>query len=398
MSKKRAVLIDDSKLARFALTKQLKDQGLKVEAFESAEQGLAYLETEPADAVFMDHLMPGMDGLEATRAIRRNPDTANIPVVLCTSNDSEEHRRAALEAGAVDLLPKPVDPSRLTEVLARIAHAESVPQQPPAAGTADLEALVTSRVRGLLEGDALRALVAAAVETRIADLREELESLRQATTRLSQTPPVDEEALLETAEANATRIVHEALEAREADAGPQIDARLQQLETRVTDLANARGPTVDPSAVVEEARRAALESVELRTRELVADREAAPPAAPDPRIDALSNDLAGVVGQVDERIEASQRSVHEEVRRLLDERDAAATGAAPALPPDVEERLARLESTVSGVDTAPGDAGLVEQGLDEVKRALGSIEGRVKLYAAGAALIGIAAALFVKFT
>jgi CheY-like chemotaxis protein len=91
MSKKRVVLIDDSKLARFALTKQLKDQGLKVEAFESAEQGLAYLETEPADAVFMDHLMPGMDGLEATRAIRGNPDTANIPVVLCTSNDTEEH-------------------------------------------------------------------------------------------------------------------------------------------------------------------------------------------------------------------------------------------------------------------------------------------------------------------
>ena len=116
MSKKRVVLIDDSKLARFALTKQLKDQGLKVEAFESAEQGLAYLEKEPADAVFMDHLMPGMDGLEATRAIRGNPGTANIPVVLCTSNDSEEHRRAALGAGAVDLLPKPVDPARLTGI------------------------------------------------------------------------------------------------------------------------------------------------------------------------------------------------------------------------------------------------------------------------------------------
>ncbi len=394
MSKKRVVLIDDSKLARFALTKQLKDQGLKVEAFESAEAGLAYLEGEPADAVFMDHLMPGMDGLEATRAIRRNPDTANIPVVLCTSNDSEEHRRAALGAGAVDLLPKPVDPARLTEVLAKIAQAEPAPQAPPAAGTADLEALVASRVQALLGGDALRALVQAAVEARVADLREELESLRRATTTLSQTPPVDEEALLETAEANATRIVHGAIEARESGAGAKIDARLQQLEARVADLAGAGGAAIDASAVAEEARRAAVEGVEQRVKELVADREAAPAVPRDPRIDALSGELAGIVGQLDE----SRRSVRDEILRVLEERDAAATGAAPALPPAIEERLARLESAGAEGDAAPGDPGLFQQALDEVKRGLGSLEGKLKRYAAGAALIGIAAALAARFT
>ena len=102
-----ALLVDDSKSARFVLGKLLKGHDFEVEMVDSAEAALSFLESQRPDAIFMDHMMPGMDGLSATSAIKNNPQTSHIPVVMCTSNDGEQYQKEARSHGALATLQKP---------------------------------------------------------------------------------------------------------------------------------------------------------------------------------------------------------------------------------------------------------------------------------------------------
>jgi len=118
-----ALLVDDSKSARFALRKLLERNGLRVDIAENAEQALGYLNDNHPDVIFMDHLMPGMDGFEAVRIIKNQPNTAGIPVVMCTSKDGDAYAAEALAIGAVDILSKPATPGSLEVVLSKLCEA-----------------------------------------------------------------------------------------------------------------------------------------------------------------------------------------------------------------------------------------------------------------------------------
>ena len=85
MTIKSALLVDDSKVARFALSKLLEKLNLKVDMVSSGEEALTFLKnnTNP-DVIFMDHLMPGMNGVDATKEIKMNSATSEIPVIMCT--------------------------------------------------------------------------------------------------------------------------------------------------------------------------------------------------------------------------------------------------------------------------------------------------------------------------
>ena len=89
MTLKRALVVDDSKSARIALKKQLEEHDLQVELAASGEEALEMLKTHMVDVIFMDHVMPGMDGLEAVGVIKSNPLTATIPVMMYTSKEGE---------------------------------------------------------------------------------------------------------------------------------------------------------------------------------------------------------------------------------------------------------------------------------------------------------------------
>lgn len=125
MTMRKILLVDDSKSARYAMRTMLQKHNCEVEPVESAEAALEKIKDSPPDAVFMDHLMPGMSGFDALDAIKANPKTAHIPVVMCTSNYEDVYQKQAREKGALGILPKPGTPESLAAVLADIDAANA---------------------------------------------------------------------------------------------------------------------------------------------------------------------------------------------------------------------------------------------------------------------------------
>jgi CheY-like chemotaxis protein len=117
VSAKRALIVDDSKSARVVLARMLEKYDLKVDTTESAEDAIEYLKANRPDVIFMDHLMPGMDGFQAVQAIKSNPATATIPIMMYTSQEGELYVGQARALGAVGVMPKQVAPVDVSKVL-----------------------------------------------------------------------------------------------------------------------------------------------------------------------------------------------------------------------------------------------------------------------------------------
>jgi CheY-like chemotaxis protein len=165
---KRALIVDDSRSARVILSRMLEGYGLQVDSSESAELALEFLRQARPDVIFMDHLMPGMDGFQAIQAIKGNPDTATIPVVMYTSQEGELYVSQARALGAVGVLPKTVKHADVSRVLyqlrllperrdgrvATVAHQEgavAVQLEPMRPAPGELETAIRTAVAPLLK-------------------------------------------------------------------------------------------------------------------------------------------------------------------------------------------------------------------------------------------------------
>ena len=115
--KKLALVVDDSSLARAVLKKMLLERQMLVDTVVSAEEALVYLYTNQPDVIFMDHVMPGMDGLLAVKAIKNNPKTGVIPIMMYTSKGGDMYVSQARALGAVGVLPKQLEPAELDKTL-----------------------------------------------------------------------------------------------------------------------------------------------------------------------------------------------------------------------------------------------------------------------------------------
>ena len=138
---KRALIVDDSRSARVILSRMLEGYGLQVDSSESAEHALEYLRQTRPDVIFMDHLMPGMDGFQAIQAIKGNPDTAMIPVVMYTSQEGELYVSQARALGAVGVLPKTVKQADVSRVLYQLRLLPERRETRPAAPSSCFTAL-----------------------------------------------------------------------------------------------------------------------------------------------------------------------------------------------------------------------------------------------------------------
>ncbi len=106
MGAKRALIVDDSKSARVFLSRILEKYEIDVDSVENAEAAIEFLGSHRPDVIFLDHMMPGMDGFQAVQAIKNNPRTATIPIMMYTSQEASctwagacaRRRRRAAEA------------------------------------------------------------------------------------------------------------------------------------------------------------------------------------------------------------------------------------------------------------------------------------------------------------
>jgi CheY-like chemotaxis protein len=145
-----ALVVDDSKVGRLTMMKKLEAMGLKVELAESGPQALDYLSQQHPDLIFMDHMMPEMDGFEVTRRLKADPATREIPVIIISGNDEDSFVQEARAAGAVDAIAKPPATEVLEALLASLpkvsvqAPMPAVPEPAPAPAVdmAELQALV----------------------------------------------------------------------------------------------------------------------------------------------------------------------------------------------------------------------------------------------------------------
>ncbi|MBI3900381.1 MAG: response regulator [Gammaproteobacteria bacterium] len=117
MAIKNVLVVDDSATDTHLLTELLKKNGYAVSTASSGEEGIVKAKKEKPDLILMDIVMPGMSGFEATRSITRDPDTSNIPIIICSTKGQETDKAWGLRQGAKDYLVKPINEKVLIEKL-----------------------------------------------------------------------------------------------------------------------------------------------------------------------------------------------------------------------------------------------------------------------------------------
>lgn len=108
MAIKNVLVVDDSPTEIHILSEMLKKNGFSVITASNGEEAIAKSKSGKPDLILMDVVMPGMSGFETTRAITKNPETANIPVIICTTKGQETDKAWGLRQGAKDYIVKPV--------------------------------------------------------------------------------------------------------------------------------------------------------------------------------------------------------------------------------------------------------------------------------------------------
>jgi two-component system cell cycle response regulator DivK len=111
----KVLLVEDNEMNRDMLSRRLTRRGFQVVCAVDGQQGVDLTRSEKPDIILMDMSLPVMDGWEATRRIKSDGATHNVPVIALTSHAMCGDREKAIEAGCDDYDTKPVDLDRLLE-------------------------------------------------------------------------------------------------------------------------------------------------------------------------------------------------------------------------------------------------------------------------------------------
>lgn len=122
----KITIIEDEEDISHLLVYNLEKEGYSVSAYESGEQGLSAIRTNPPGLVLLDLMLPGMGGMDVCRRMKQDAATKDIPVIIISAKGEESDIVAGLELGADDYLPKPFSPkillARIRTVLRRVTQ------------------------------------------------------------------------------------------------------------------------------------------------------------------------------------------------------------------------------------------------------------------------------------
>ncbi len=109
------LIVDDSPTELHVMQKALERHGFEIACADNGAEGIRKAKEMRPDLIFMDVVMPGINGFQATRTLANDPDTRSIPIVMVTTKGQETDRIWGLRQGAVDYMVKPVTPAKLVE-------------------------------------------------------------------------------------------------------------------------------------------------------------------------------------------------------------------------------------------------------------------------------------------
>jgi two-component system cell cycle response regulator len=331
----RALVVDDSKVGRLTMLRKLETLGIRVDMAESGHQALESLEQSRPDLIFMDHMMPDMDGFEVTRRIKASPVFRDIPVVIVSGNDEADFVHQAREAGALDAIAKPPATDVLERLLAALpklptgATAGVPVKAPPVPGAVEpAPAPALEQAQGLVER--LRAELMAELgglargrDAALADLRRQATDMESLGGRL----PVIEQRL-------------RALEAEAVLPRPDFDAPRAELDQRISaGLAGLQARTEGLESQIDGLRE------ELRRTLLARVDEQAGEAAV--KAGALQDGLQVLSGEVDRLagdLRATRAALEDSVGQLENAVRAALEEAGSAPRTETSEASAAVQA------------------------------------------------------
>ena len=126
----RILIVDDSPTIVALLRKFLQQSGYITLEAGDAEKGVELARSERPDMIFLDIVLPGMNGFAALRALRRDPATREIPVVMISGNEQATEQFYAQRIGADDFMKKPFSRFEVFARIERLLDADRVPKRP----------------------------------------------------------------------------------------------------------------------------------------------------------------------------------------------------------------------------------------------------------------------------
>ena len=125
----RMLVIDDSATIVALLSRMLRQNGYTVLEAEDAEKGLEIARTQSPELIFLDIVLPGMDGFAALRQLRRDPLTRDVPVIMISGNEQATEQFYVHRIGADDFMKKPFARAEVFARVERLLDAELIPRR-----------------------------------------------------------------------------------------------------------------------------------------------------------------------------------------------------------------------------------------------------------------------------
>jgi two-component system phosphate regulon response regulator PhoB len=139
--RERILVVEDEKDVREMIRLNLKAAGFDVVEAGNGAEALALAKNDPPKVIILDLMMPEMSGIEVCRALRRNPATSRIPVLMLTAKSTEEDKVVGFEVGADDYVTKPFSPREL------VLRVRAVARRQPDQGAAKAAPLKAGRIQ-----------------------------------------------------------------------------------------------------------------------------------------------------------------------------------------------------------------------------------------------------------